>query len=58
MKMIETDYKGHIQVFNKCWEMKCQEFEVLTALMMVAVVYWLITSCVLVNKYQYTDLRI
>jgi len=56
--MIETDYKGHIQVFNKCWEMKCQEFEVLTALMMVAVVYWLITSCVLVNKYQYTDLRI
>lgn len=60
MKMKETDYKGHMQVFNKCWEMRYQEFEVLTAVMMVAVVYWLITSFVLVNtcNYQYGDLRI
>ena len=47
-----------MQVFNKYWEMRCQGFEVLTAVMMVAVVYWFITSCVLVNKYQYEDLRI
>jgi succinate dehydrogenase hydrophobic anchor subunit len=60
MKMRKTNYEGHMQVFNKCREKRCQGFEVLTAVIMVALVYWLIASCVLVNtsKYQYADLHI
>ena len=61
MKMKESDYKGHMQVFNKCWEMRCQEFcsshsGNVGGCSLLA--YYVACIQVSVSKYQYADLPI